>query len=214
VSLEREVSLTPRSLLRLTCVAALTLSLHALCRAQGTPIIGTPRVDPAVERIRDEQQRQMALRSGGRRDADERPDERAVKAAAEQLNQDFKRVQVIRNDIARAVTSGSALDYGRVSEEASEVRKRSLRMQTYLALREDADKQKQEADAAYDETHLKEALVQLCHRIDSFVANPRFKSPGVVDVDATTKAARDLREMIALSQRIKGGAERLGHAVK
>jgi hypothetical protein len=218
VSFEREVSLTTRALLRATCVAAVVLSAHALCRAQagGTPIVGTPHVDPAVERIRDEQQRQMALRSGGRRAEDPHADERAVKAAAEQLNQDFKRVQVIRNDIARAVTSGSALDYGRVSEEASEVRKRSLRMQTVLALREgkDADKQKHEDDAAYDEARLKEALVQLCHRIDSFVANPRFKSPGVVDVDATAKAARDLREMIDLSQKIKGGAERLGHRDK
>ncbi len=215
MSFEREVSLATRSLLRATCVAAIVLSAHALCRAQagGTPIIGTPHVDPAVERIRDEQQRQMALRSGGRRDPNAPPDERAVKAAAEQLNEDFKRVQVIRNDIARAVTSGSALDYGRVSEEASEVRKRSLRMQTVLALREkeDANKQKHEGDAAYDEARLTEALVRLCHRIDSFVANPRFKSPGVVDVDATAKAARDLREMIDLSQKIKGGAERLGH---
>ena len=218
MSIEREASSTKRSLLRLTCVAALALSLHALCRAQGTgtPITG-PRVDPAVERIRDEQQRQMALRSGGRRDADAHPDERAVKAAAEQLNDDFKRVQVIRNDIARAVTSGSALDYRRVSEEAGEVRKRSVRMQTLLALREgeDADKQKHgDEEVAYDEARLKGALVRLCHRIDSFVANPRFKAPGVVDVDATTKAARDLREMIDLSQKIKGDAERLGHRDK
>src|SRR5919112_3308527 len=103
----------------------------------------------------------MALRSGGHRDKDAPPDERAVKAAAEQLNEDFKRVQVIRNDLARAVTSGGALDFKRLSEEAAEVRKRSLRMQTYLALREEGDaaKQHEEADAAApDEKHLRESL--------------------------------------------------------
>lgn len=175
--------------------------------------MSVPRVDPAAERIRDEQRRQMALRSGGRRGEDAHADEKAVKAAAEQLNEDFKRVQVIRNELARAVTSGSALDYRHVSEEAAEVRKRSLRMQTYLALGKEGDGEKpheEETDAdAPDEKQLRDSLVRLCHRIDSFVANPRFKSPEVVNVDANTKAARDLREIIALSRRVKGGAERL-----
>lgn len=198
---------------RALAVASLLLALHAVCLAQG-PVGSAPRVDPAVERIRDEQRRQMALRSGGRRGEDAHADERAIKAAAEQLNEDFKRVQVIRNELARAVTSGSALDYKHVSEEAAEVRKRSLRMQTYLALRNEGDDEKHHEEAgadALDEEQLRGSLVRLCHRIDSFVANPRFKSPEVVNVDANTKAARDLREIIALSQQIKGGAERLRH---
>jgi hypothetical protein len=206
---------------RALATAALLLSLQALCMAQGqgTPIVGTQRVDPAVERIRDEQQRQMVLRSGGRHEDGAPVDERTVKAAAEQLNSDFKRVQVIRNELARAATSGSALDYRRVSDEAAEVRKRSVRMQTLLALRVEGDGAKQQraeddAATAYDEAHLREALARLCKRIDSFVANPRFKSPGVVDVGSTAKAARDLREVIALSERIKGSAERLGHKDK
>ncbi len=208
MSLQRELFPT-RSL----AAAALLLFLQALCPAQGT--VSVPRVDPAAERIREEQRREMVLNSGGRRDANTHTDEKAVRAAAEQLNQDFKRVQVIRNDLARAVTSGSALDYARISDAAAEVRKRSVRMQSYLALRDKAEEGKQqETDAAYDETQLRDALVRLCHRIDSFVANPRFKSPGVVDVDATAKAARDLREVIALSQQIKGGAERLGRRDK
>lgn len=218
LSLEREL-FSLRSTPRALAAAALLLSLHAVCLAQG-PGVSVPRVDPAVERIRDEQQRQMVLRSGGRRGEDAHVDEKAVKAAAEKLNEDFKRVQVIRNELARAVTSGSALDYKHVSEEAAEVRKRSLRMQTYLALREEADAAKQQheetdADAdALDEKSLRGSLVQLCHRIDSFVANPRFKSPDVVNVDANAKAARDLREIIALSRQIKGGAERLGRVDK
>lgn len=217
MSLEREL-FPSRSVPRSLAVAAIFLSLQAVCLAQ-TPGMGVsaPRVDPAVERIRDEQQRQMALRSGGRRSADAHVDEKTVKAAAEQLNEDFKRVQIIRNELARAVTSGGALDYKHVSEEAGEVRKRSLRMQTYLALREESDAAKQHEDEdadALDEKHLRDSLVQLCHRIDSFVANPRFKSPEVVNVDANAKAARDLRQIITLSRQIKGGAERLGRKDK
>jgi hypothetical protein len=212
VTLELEASLSC-VLRRAPAVAALLFTLQALCMAQGATVgVNVPRIDPAAERIRDEQQREMVLRSGGRRVDDAHADERAVKAAAEQLNQDFKRVQVIRNDLARAVVSGAALDFARISDETAEVRKRSVRMQSFLALRREGDdaNRQQDDDAAYDEARLKEALARLCHRIDSFVANPRFKSPGVFDVDATTRAARDLREMIALSQQIKGGAERLG----
>lgn len=215
MSLEREL-FSSRLMSRSLAASALLLSLHAVCPAQG-PGMNVPRVDPAVERIRDEQQRQMALRSGGRRGEDAHADERTVKAAAEQLNEDFKRVQVIRNELARAVTSGSALDFKHVSEEAAEVRKRSLRMQTYLALREEGDAAKQHEDGeadAPDERLLRESLVRLCHRIDSFVANPRFKSPEVFNVDANAKAARDLREIISLSRLIKGGAERLGRKDK
>lgn len=212
MSLERELfslRFAPSAL----AVAVCLLGLQAVCLAQAAGTgVSAPRVDPAAERIRDEQQRQMVLRSGGRRGENAHTDEKTVKAAAEQLNEDFKRVQVIRNELARAVTSGSALDYKHVSEEATEVRKRSLRMQTYLALREEGDEEKQheETDAyTLDEKQLRDSLVRLCHRIDSFVANPRFKSPEVVNVDANTKAARDLREIIAISRQVKGGAERL-----
>ena len=215
MTLEREFTWT-RALARALAPAALLLSLHALCLAQQIPGAAVPHVDPAAARIRDEQRREMVLRSGARREEGPKTDEQAVKAAAEQLNQDFKRVQVIRNELARALTSGSALDFRRVSDQAAEVRKRSVRMQTYLALRdpEGEEKPREEEEAARDEAGLRDALVRLCKRIDSFVANPRFKSPGVVDVDATARAARDLREVIALSQRIKGGAERLGHPGK
>lgn len=217
MTLERVAFSFSRVTRRALACAALLLTLQALCLAQGQGVpVSIPRVDPEAARIIDEQKRELILRSGGRREKNAPTDERAVKAAAEQLGQDFKRVQVIRNELARAVTSGAALDFKHVSEDAAEVRKRSVRMQAYLALREESGDAKPHEDeaATYDEPNLREAVARLCKRIDSFVANPRFKSPGVVDVDGTTKAARDLREMIALSERIRGSAERLGHSSK
>jgi hypothetical protein len=170
-----------------------------------------PRRDPEVERIRDEQRREMQLRSRGEVAAEPK-DERAVKAAVKQLNEDFKRIQVIRNNVAHALAGGGTLDYVRTSEQAAEVRKRALRMQTYLALRvAPAGEEKGEAgQAEFDEGRMKAALVRMCLRIDSFVANPKFKSPGVVDVEGTAKASRDLQEIIFLSTGIRTSAERLG----
>lgn len=192
--------------------AAALLALAASAPAQqGTAVRPPPSAhsDPAAARIRDEQRREMQLRGMGvgADGADERP----VKAAAEQLNQDFKRIQVIRNEIAHALKVEGVLDFKRVSGQAAEVRKRALRMQAYLALRDKGAEEKgAEGRAEYDERGAQEALVRLCKRIDSFVANPRFTSPDVVDVDATAKASRDLREIIALSGDIRSSADRLG----
>jgi hypothetical protein len=166
-----------------------------------------------MDRIREQQKREMQLRQGAE-EVGHPPDERAVKAAVKQLGEDFRRIQVIRNDVARALVAGGALDYGRVSEQAAEVRKRALRMQTYLALRDAKAEAARHAEAAAPpgERELKAALVRLCKRIDSFVANPRFASPDVVNVEGNERAGRDLREIISLSAAVREGAERLGRA--
>lgn len=210
--MQQDCAVSVRRFLARACVCAALLSAAAAaCAAQGGMPVSVPsdaRVDPAAERIRDEQRREMQLRGTGTGAA--RADERSVKAAADQLNEDFKRIQVIRNDIAHALKVEGVLDYKRVSGQAAEVRKRALRMQTYLALRDrEADGRSAAARAEAGDDRLKDALVRLCKRIDSFVANPRFTSPDVVDVDATARARRDLLEVIALSGEIKSGAERL-----
>jgi hypothetical protein len=207
---DRAVSVR-RLLARASASAALLLAAAAACAAQGGMPARVPsdaRVDPAAERIRDEQRREMQLRGTGT--SSPRADERSVKAAAEQLNEDFKRIQIIRNDIAHALKVEGVLDYKRVSGQAAEVRKRALRMQTYLALRDKGADERGVAARSDADADVKDALVKLCKRIDSFVANPRFTSPDVVDVDATVRARRDLLEIIALSGKIKSGAERLG----
>lgn len=201
-------SLTPRLLLRALVFAfLLPLAGPAVEARQGTVPVG-PRRDPEAERIREEQKREMQLRGPGEEAA--RPkDESAVRAAVKKLNEDFKRVQVIRNEVARALVSGGALDYGRISEQAAEVRKRALRMQAYLALRGAEDEKAQTPAPQLEGAQMKDALVRLCRRIDSFVASPRFKSPEVVDVSGDEKAGRDLREIIFLSTAVRESADRL-----
>jgi hypothetical protein len=198
-------------LARALAVAALVLSAASAGAARQIAPAPSARRDPDMDRIRDQQKREMQLRKGGV-EAERPPDERAVKAAVKQLGEDFRRLQVIRNDVARALVAGVPLDYGRVSEQAAEVRKRALRMQTYLALRDPkAEEKQQHAEAAAPgERELKEALVRLCKRIDSFVANPRFTSPDVVNVEGNERAGRDLREIISLSAAVREGAGRLG----
>ncbi|HEX6182826.1 MAG TPA: hypothetical protein VFZ44_02870 [Pyrinomonadaceae bacterium] len=204
--------LSTRRLARALAAAALVLSAAASGAAGQMAPAPSARRNMEAERIREQQRREMQLRKGGT-EAGHPTDERAVKAAVKQLGDDFRRIQVIRNDVARALVAGGALDYGRVSEQAAEVRKRALRMQTYLALRDEKVEERQHAlTAALGEEELKGALVRLCKRIDSFVANPRFKSPDVVNVEGNERAGRDLREIIALSAAVHDSAERMVRA--
>ena len=197
-------------------VAAVVLLLSAASAVAARQYAPAPsaRRNTDIERIQDQQKRELNLRRGGE-EAGRPPDERAVKAAVKQLGEDFRRIQVIRNDVARVLVAGDALDYAHVSEQAVEVRKRALRMQTYLGLRDpkaEAGRQHDGTASPPDEGQLKRALVLLCKRIDSFVANPRFKSPGVVDVEGDARAGRDLREIISLSDAVREGAERMVRA--
>jgi hypothetical protein len=205
-----EHAVTSRSFAaRAFAAVALLLAIPAACLAQGGvgAIPTGPHTDPEAARIRDEKQREMQLRNLGGGAA--HSNESAVKAAVDQLNQDFKRIQIIRNDIAHALKVEGSIDYRRVSEQTAEVRKRALRMQSYLALR-GGDGKEQAAQIEYDGEQVKDALVRLCKRIDSFVANPKFTSPLVADVGGTADASRDLQEIIALSGAVKSSAERLG----
>ena len=197
-------------LARLAASAALLSAASAVAAAQVAPAPASRR-NPDIDRIRDQQRREAQLRRDPE-GVEQPPDERAVKAAVKQLGEDFRRIQVIRNDVARALVRGTPLDYAHVSEQAVEVRKRALRMQNYLGLRDPKAEAGQQHDgtAAPDEGQLKRALVLLCKRLDSFVANPRFKSPGVVDVEGDARAGRDLREIISLSDAVREGAARLG----
>ncbi|MFN2414478.1 MAG: hypothetical protein ABR603_04990 [Pyrinomonadaceae bacterium] len=198
-------------LARLAASAALLLSASAAVRARQHAPAPSARRNADIERMREQQQREAQLRRNPE-GVEQPPDERAVKAAVKQLGEDFRRIQVIRNDVARVLVAGGALDYAHVSEQAVEVRKRALRMQGYLGLRDPGAEVSRQHDgtAAPDEGQLKRALVLLCKRIDSFVANPRFKSPGVVDVEGDARAGRDLREIISLSDAVREGAARLG----
>ncbi|HEX8163619.1 MAG TPA: hypothetical protein VF538_17240 [Pyrinomonadaceae bacterium] len=194
---------------RAFAAVALLLAIPVACLAQGGAgaIPTAPHADSEAARVRDEKQREMQLRNLGA--GTPHSNAAVVKAALDQLNQDFKRIQIIRNDIAHALKDEGALDYRRLSGQAAEVRKRALRMQSYLALR-GPDAKGQPAQSEYDAGQVKDALVRLCKRIDSFVANPKFTSPLVADVGGTATASRDLQEIIDLSAAVKSSAERLG----
>ena len=137
-------------------------------------------------------------------------DQRRVEAAIKQVKDDFKQIQIVRNELVRTLLADKPLDYKVISDKAADINKRAGRLKTFLIppTADEKDKgQKNQVDLDKDE--MKGALVQLCNLVAGFIDNPVLKNPGVTNVEQSIKAGGDLLSIIQLSNNIKRSAERL-----
>ena len=174
---------------------------------------GSPRppgdVDPARARFEDTSKREMQLRGLG--NMPKKPsDPKQLQALMSQVQQDFERILTLHNQIARAITNDQTLAVGFVSDATAEIRKRATRLQATLAFEKpEASEQNREKLKQLDDGQLKDALVMLCKRIESFIANPVIKTPGTIDARQSANAGRDLEDVIELGDSINKSAKRL-----
>src|SRR5262249_5971985 len=128
----------------------------------------------------------------------------------------FKRIQIVRNEVARSVLSNKPFDYAAISDETSEINKRAERLKSFLIPAAIArDKQKDNSDGLqFRDEEMKGALAKLCHLIDSFVENPSLKNSGAVDLEQRKKLGLDLLNIVDLSSLLKKSAEKLAKANK
>lgn len=195
------------------CVlAALTLILFCSTpvRSQNPPG-GPPPIDRRnADRMRqqDMSSREWQLRNFGK-EFDKPKDQRQVEALMAQTEEDFTRILTLHNEIARAITSSNALDYGFVSDATTEINKRASRVQSSLNLGlSEADAEGAGKPEKAEGTEMKDALIKLCHQIRSFVTNPVIENPNTINVEQALKARRDLDGVIQLSGQIRKTAEK------
>ena len=200
------------SLIRLAAGLCLLIALAGAASARqpgrvtGAPAPGT--ASPKQQAI--ERQGREAMLRGAEMLSRPAEDQRGLQAAAEQLKQDFKRIQVLRNDLARQLESDGELDYKVIADTAGELNKRANRLGSYMMPQTSGvHEEKPRSEIELDGALMKSALVTLCRRIDSFTGNPIFKVLDVVDVEQAARAGGDLRGIIRLSARVKDGAERM-----
>lgn len=188
------------------CVFMLTIS-SAQAQQTGPPPVGNR--DPFAE-VRERQQREAQLRSAEMMGGVKKLDKRSAEVAAEQMREDFKTLQIRRNNLARHLLSEKPLDYKFIASETEEINKRASRLKSHL-LREvpEDEKKGQEKQVEISDAQMKDALLTMVKRIDSFTENPVFKVPDVVDVQQSAKANRDLRHILLLSEGIRKTAEKL-----
>jgi hypothetical protein len=133
--------------------------------------------------------------------------------ALAQINEDFTRIQIVNNALAKSLAAGGELDFKAVAESASEIKKRAGRLRENLLLPEPAE-DRPKASSGIDAWQLKDALAELDRLVFSFVHNPGFQSVRVIDAEWSAKARSDLERIIELSGRLKKSSERLHRAAQ
>lgn len=194
------------------CIIAAAVSLAAAA-AGAAPQRPAGGPDLKAEQ-RKREMRETMLRNSELGAAIEKGDQKRIEAAVEQVKQDFRQIQIIRNEIARNILANRPPDFKLISGEAGEINKRAARLKKYL-IPPAADVEKpQKSQIEFDPDQMKDALVRLCNLIDSFTENPVLKTIGRVDVEQSARAGGDLLDIIELSSNIKKSAERLKKSSK
>lgn len=128
-----------------------------------------------------------------------------------QINEDFQRIQIIHNEMVRMLQSDKGFDYNRLADLSDDLKKRTARLRTNLALSEPEKTEAQPTHTdAIDDSHMKKNIVELHDLVVSFVASPIFKNLGVVDSKVIDAAQQNLDDLIHISEEIKKEAKILG----
>lgn len=203
----------------ISCLAAVifTLSLATASFAQGGAPAGAGP-PPIVSIKRGEHTRRASeakLRSAEMEADSDAEKQKHIQVAIKNMKQDFTRIQVLRNDIARNLVAHKPLDYNLITEQTSEINERANRLNVYMMAHAPEDKQPQNTSESRNEEMIN-ALVKLCKLIDSFTENPALKNAATVDVKEIDQAKKDkaradadLLGIIKLSENIRRKSESL-----
>jgi len=204
------------------CVVAaiFAVSLGASAWAQGPPAgppAGAgppPNNNPRIE-DRSRQVNENRLRSAEMDAAVESENQKRIQTAIVHMKEDFTRIQVLRNDIARNLVARKPLDYVLISKQTAEINKRANQINNYMVTRA-PDEKEQEKSSEPGADEMVGSLVKLCKLIDSFTENPTLKNAATVDVKTVEKAKeekaradQDLQAIIKLSESIKKKSDTL-----
>jgi len=193
----------------LLAVAIFSLWMAGTTLAQGKPAGAGP--PPNNNPNLDDRIRQLdegRLRGAETNVSVEEQNQKRLQAAIVNMRDDYKRIQILRNDIARNLVARKPLDYKLVAEQTAEINKRSTRLNIYMQARVPDEEKPTSAELKNEE--MVGALVKLCKLIYSFTENPALKNAATVDSKDIAKskedkasADRDLLAIIKLSASIQ-----------
>ena len=202
-----------------TVVFVLSLAGSALAQTSTAAPPGAgppPNIDPRRE-DRGRQLQEGRLRSAEMDAVVESENQKLVQAAIVHMKEDFVRIQVLRNEIARNLVAHKPLDYNLISEQTGEIHRRASRLNVYMLAHGSDNGNKETHETAELQTEeMIGALVKLCKLVDSFTENPALKHAGSIDVKEVEKikedkarADNDLLAIIKLSENIRRRSDSL-----
>jgi len=180
----------------------------SVVRAQISAPVPSNIGDPFGE-AKERRSREAALRSITMIGPNTR-DPREQQALLEQMNGDFRKIQIIRLGMIQNIAAGKSFEYKRLADDSSEIKKRAARLKLALALREDGGSDGPEpAPVEFGTDTIQNAASDLCLEISRFTTNPLFKEGAVYNIRYAKEADKTLETIIELSENIKTSADKL-----
>lgn len=206
-----------RILIRLVMAAVFSLSLATLTltNAQGKPAGAgpPPNINPNID-TRQRQIDENRLRNAELNVSAEERNKQLLEAAILNMKEDFTRIQILRNDIARNLIAQKPINHKLLSQQTAEINKRASRLNVYMRAHTEEEKESNAPEIKSEE--MVDALVRLCKLIDSFTENPALKNAATVDTkeidkakENKAKADRDLLAIIKLSSSLQKKSDSL-----
>ena len=131
-----------------------------------------------------------------------------------EIKKDFSTLQTTNNDLMRSVFVSNVIDYGAIADAMSEIRKRALHLKQNLALPKLSEPPPANQTEIRNDQQLKVSLLTLDRSVMSFVKNPIFQSPGVIDQTSAMNATQDLEGIIQITNIVKKQVEKLKSSAK
>jgi hypothetical protein len=208
---------------RAVSLVVFSAALFACASLMARPLYAQqpPRADAtsAAERARQRQiSRNDRLETELRINALERESrqprtEESPRSANMKLKDDFEQLQTVNNQMMAMVFANNVLDYKRVSEAITEIRKRAAKLMSNLPLppaeKDGPEEQPLKGLNELNQGEVKPALLSLDDLIQRFVTNPVFQQSQVVDIQQSSKARRDLEAILKLSEKIRKSTDKL-----
>lgn len=163
--------------------------------AQRTPSSIQRRVDQL-----NRQGEQYERDNLGREVKDDRTD-RARSQALVAVKKDLENLQAGYNQIVLAMAAKPANET-QILRTVGEINECSSRLKHNLALPQPKDDENKAAEATTSPQPTEAPLMALRKHIYSFVMNPLFESPAVLDIEQARNASRDLDKIIEISESI------------
>jgi hypothetical protein len=184
-------------------------AMEAQAQAGNARASGAERRTESMARKRDQYDRDTLDK--GLKDKPLTPEEqRKALAVMAQVKHDFERIQAVYNEIVLAMAASKPLDNKFILDATAEVKKCASRLRSNLALPEpEHDEKGHKKTGDLDDDRMEESLLALRNHIMSFVTNPLFETSGVLDIELSKKASRDLDKIIEISHAINKSAHAL-----
>jgi hypothetical protein len=126
-----------------------------------------------------------------------------------EVNEDLRQLNELNGAIAtHTVATNETPAYGLIVSSAAEIKKRSTRLRTNLALPKGDSKERLPDFKEAEQGELQPALSSLNQLLDSFLHNPIFSDSGGIDMQLAAKARHDLDSIVVLSERVRKNAEK------